>query len=97
VIIIGRDEPYINTLLALEIDPYSFSEGKRMNGSNVTGFNHYEFMRQMKWSGIPENPVYIYRDITDIPWVMDTAGLETKDFGTMRVYYASDYRDENAQ
>ena len=97
VFIIGRDEPYINTLLALEIDPYSFSEGKRMNGSNVTGLNNYEFMRQMKWSGIPENPVYIYRDITDIPWVMDSAGMETKDFGTMRVYYAPGFRDESTQ
>lgn len=88
VIIIGRDEPYINTLLTLDVDPYSFSEGKRMNGSNVTGFNEYEFMRQMQWSGIPENPVYIFRDIMDIPWVMDVAGFETRDFGTMRVFYS---------
>ena len=88
VYVIGKNQPYISVILALETDPYSFTEKKMTEGLTVTGFDNYRFMRHLHWDGIPEKPVYIFRDIADIPWRMDLTGLESRQFGTVKVYYS---------
>ena len=93
IYIIGKSEPHIAAMLALDVDPYSFQKEIVMGpmdgqeGSHVVSYKNYRFMRYMLWSDIPHKNIYIFRDIHEIPWEIDASGFTYRQFNTMRVYY----------
>ena len=96
IFVIGKAEPHIYTMLALNIDPYSFDKEKTTGvmdlvpGIRVLSYKNYHFMTYLRWEGIPNDYVYIFLDRHEIPWKMDLLGLEKKEFNSMTVYYPAD-------
>ncbi|MBQ6481409.1 MAG: glycosyltransferase family 39 protein [Anaerolineaceae bacterium] len=96
IYVIGKAEPNIYTMLALNIDPYSFDKEKTTGvmdlvpGIRVLSYKNYHFMTYLRWDGIPDNYIYIFLDRHDIPWKMDLLNFETKYFNSMIVYYPSE-------
>ncbi len=87
VYIIGRDQSYTYLLLEKQIDPFTFAEKKIMNGNNTAEFEEYRFLPRMTWDNPPEGPIYIFRNLYDIPWAFDSLPYETELFNTVKVYY----------
>ena len=87
VFVVGKSQPYIYTLLALKIDPYTFEREKTTENLEVTAFRHYSFLSFLTWDEIPEDFVYIFRDKNTIPENIMNMEFCTRDFGSLRVYY----------
>ena len=89
VFVVGKNQPYIYTILALKTDPYTFDREKVTEQLDVTSFRHYSFLRYLLWDEIPTDIVYIFRDKKTIPQNVINMGFDTKDFNSIRVYYNS--------
>ena len=87
VFVVGKNQPYIYTILALKTDPYTFDREKITEQLDVTSFRHYSFLRYLLWNEIPTDIVYIFRDKKTIPQNVINMGFATKDFDSIRVYY----------
>lgn len=87
VSVIGKSQPYIYTILALKTDPYTFDREKVTEQLEVTAFRQYSFLGYLKWDEIPTDTVYIFRDKNTIPQNIMEMGFDTKDFGSIRIYY----------
>lgn len=84
---------YIQTLVALEMDPYEFAEKRIMDErSEIIGLGEYRFMTYIDWDNYPNNSIYIFRNPKQIPWKIDLIdGFNTEKFGRITVYYPSEY------
>lgn len=87
VFVIGKSQPYVYTILALKTDPYTFDREKATEQLEVTAFRQYSFLGYLTWDEIPTDTVYIFRDKNTIPKNIMEMGFDTKDFGSIRVYY----------
>ncbi|MBQ6503697.1 MAG: glycosyltransferase family 39 protein [Flexilinea sp.] len=88
VVVVGKSQPYIYTILALKTDPYTFDREKTTENLEVTAFLHYSFLGFLTWDEIPADYVYIFRDKNTIPENIMNMGFATRDFGSLRVYYS---------
>lgn len=82
-----RPQPYIYTLLALDIDPYTFSERKNQIGNWVLDFDKYHFRNNFFPEEMSSDSVYVFMEMKEIPEDMETYGLEYETFHGIRVYY----------
>ena len=81
-----RPQPYIYTLLALDIDPYTFDKGKNQAGGWVLDFEKYHFRTDFFPAQYSADSIYVFMEPNKIPENMDTYGLDHKDFNVIRVY-----------
>ena len=84
-----RPQPYIYTLLALDIDPYTFDREKNQSGGWVLDFEKYHFRTDFFPNQYSVDSIYVFMEPNKIPENMDTYGLDHKDFNVIRVYYES--------
>ena len=90
-----RPQPYIYTLLALNIDPYTFNEGKNQIGEWVLDFNKYHFRINFPYEEYTTDSIYIFMELNEIPENIDTYGFTCKDINAIRVCYRQDsYKSE---
>ena len=84
IYVVGRSEPYISVLIALDVDPYSFNEKKTVSYENrVKIYDHYRF----DLDAVMPECIYIFRDLNNIPENIDTFGFGSRQFGSVIVYY----------
>ena len=76
-------QPYIYTMLALEIDPYTFNEKKIMDGNNIIQVDKYYF----RLDEIKKGNIYIFLKENQIPEEIKKADFKTLSFGSINVYY----------
>ena len=90
-----RPQPYIYTLLALDIDPYTFDEGKNQSGGWILDFNKYHFRINFHYEEYTTDSIYVFMEIDEIPENIDTYGFTCKDFNAIRVCNKQDsYKSE---
>lgn len=90
-----RPQPYIYTLLALDIDPYTFDEGKNQIGEWVLDFDKYHFRINFHNEEYTTDSIYIFMELNEIPENIDTYGFTCNDFNAIRVCYKQDsYKSE---
>lgn len=82
-----RPQPYIYTLLALDIDPYTFDKGKNQAGGWVLDFDKYHFRTNFFPDQYSADSIYVFMESNEIPENMETYGLASKDFNLIRVYH----------
>lgn len=84
IYVLDRGQPYIYTLLALDIDPFTFNKNLTMSNDNyVKIFGKYRF----RLDAIMPECVYICRDLNRLPEGIDSFGFDKKQFGSAVVYY----------
>lgn len=84
IYVLDRGQPYIYTLLALDIDPFTFNQHLTMSNDNyVKIFGKYRF----RLDAIMPECVYICRDLNRLPEGIDSFGFDKKQFGSVIVYY----------
>ena len=76
-------QPYIYTMLALEIDPYTFNEKRIMDGNNIIQVDKYYF----RLDEIKKGNIYIFLKENQIPEEIKNADFKTLSFGSINVYY----------
>ena len=78
-------QPYIYTLLILDVDPYTFNERKITYTYDnwVKIYDRYRF----ELDKIMPECIYIFRESYRIPEDIDKYGFEKAEFGTVTVYY----------
>ena len=76
-------QPYIYTMLALEMDPYTFNEKKIMDGNNIIQVDKYYF----RLDEIKKGNIYIFLKENQIPEEIKNADFKTLSFGSINVYY----------
>ena len=79
----GYHQPYIYTVLALEMDPYTFNEQRVMDGADVVEIGKYHF----RLDEIDEENVYIFLKSEQVPSEMGEYNFQTMNFGSVVVYY----------
>ena len=84
IYVLDRGQPYIYTLLALDIDPFTFNKNLTMSNDHyVKIFGKYRF----RLDAIMPECVYICRDLNRLPDGIDSFGFDKKQFGSTVVYY----------
>ena len=84
IYVLDRGQPYIYTLLALDIDPFTFNNNLTMSNDHyVKIVGKYRF----RLDAIMPECVYICRDLNRLPEGIDSFGFEKKLFGSAAVYY----------
>ena len=85
VYVLGRSNPYIYTILALDVDPYTFDENKVLSYDGyVKQYGKYRF----QLDAVMPECYYIFRDLNDIPEeINDYPEFSNKQFGSVIVYY----------
>src|SRR5699024_1146023 len=76
-------QPYIYTMLALEMDPYTFNEKKIMDGNNIIQVDKYYF----RLDEIKKGNIYIFLKENQIPEEIKNADFKTLSFGSINIYY----------
>lgn len=79
----GYHQPYIYTVLALEMDPYTFNEQRVMDGVDVVEIGKYHF----RLDEIDEENIYIFLKNEQVPSEMAEYDFQTMNFGSVVVYY----------
>ena len=79
----GYHQPYIYTVLALEIDPYTFVEELVMDDSDIVQIGKYSF----RLDEIKEDYVYIFLKEHMVPEEIKNADFDCMKFGSITVYY----------
>ena len=85
VYILGRSNPYIYTILALQVDPYTFNDKKVLSYDGyVKKYDKYRF----QLDAILPDCIYIFRDLHNIPEeIGNFPDFLTKEFGSVIVFY----------
>lgn len=84
VYVLGRSNPYIYTILALDVDPYTFDEKKQIAYDNyVKGFDKYRF----RPDDLRPDCIYVFRDLNNIPEGIRNFDFQSEQFGSVIVYY----------
>ena len=84
IYVLDRGQPYIYTLLALDIDPFTFNKNLIMANDNyVKVVGKYRF----RLDAIMPECVYICRDLNRLPEGIESFGFDRKQFGSVVVYY----------
>lgn len=84
IYVLDRGQPYIYTLLALDIDPFTFNKNLIMANDNyVKVVGKYRF----RLDAIMPECVYICRDLNRLPEGIESFGFDKKQFGSVVVYY----------
>lgn len=84
VYVVGKSNPYIYTLLALQVDPYDFNEKKILTYEGlVKYYDKYRF----QLDAILPDCVYIFRDKNEIPERIGELNFLSEQFGSVMVYY----------
>ena len=76
-------QPYIYTVLALEMDPYTFNQSLVMDGGSVVQVGRYYF----RFDEIKKDDVYIFLKEHMIPEEIKNADFDCMKFGSITVYY----------
>ena len=79
----GYHQPYIYTVLALELDPYTFNEELIMDNNNIVQIGKYSF----RLDEIKEDDVYIFLKEHMVPEEIKNADFDCMVFGSITVYY----------
>ena len=79
----GYHQPYIYTVLALEMDPYTFNQSLVMDGGSVVQVGRYYF----RFDEIKEDDVYIFLKEHMVPEEIKNADFDCMKFGSITVYY----------
>lgn len=77
------NQPYIYTLLASDIDPYSFNKDKVIGGGTITSFDRYRFTVEQ----VEKDKVYVLLKSNEIENDLEQMGYRREDFGNIKVYY----------
>ena len=84
VYVLGRVQPYIYTLLALDVDPYTFNEKKILSYDDyVKVYDKYRF----RLDKIMPECVYVFTDVHNIPDEIEDFDFESKQFDHVKIYY----------
>ena len=79
----GYHQPYIYTVLALEMDPYTFNEELIMDNNDIVQIGKYSF----QLDEIKEDDVYIFLKEHMVPEEIKNADFDCMKFGSITVYY----------
>ena len=79
----GYHQPYIYTVLALEMDPYTFNEELIMDNNDIVQIGKYSF----RLDEIKEDDVYIFLKEHMVPEEIKNADFDCMKFGSITVYY----------
>ncbi len=79
----GYHQPYIYTVLALEMDPYTFNEKKVMDGIDIISIDKYFF----RLDEIKKGNIYIFLKENQIPEEIKTKNFNQLSFGSSTLYY----------
>lgn len=84
IYVLGRSRPYIYTLLSRRVDPYTFNQKMVLSYDGyVKAFDKYRF----RLDAILPDCIYVMTDLNDIPEDIKKYDFNSKQFGSVMVYY----------
>lgn len=78
---------YLWTILALDIDPYTFNEKKVANGVYVRSYERYHYVDHLSVDSISPDAVYISRDPREIYDILASYNFVSEKFNNISVLY----------